>query len=337
MGNIDWKGRKMKSGILTRILLSCLLCSLIAFTGCYVHIGYSVPLVRYERTVQLSKPMAAGSLFAAKSRDGWITVTGGDVTDCNVTATIIARADSEKNARRIAEKTTVKLERFGKRLTVKVGKPILMTNQSVDVQLKAMVPKNCGAELGTDDGDITIENVTGNVNITTDDGSVALSRIGGSIKIRGNDGSINVQDVNGDVELQRDGGGIDIQTDDGTVTLSRVGGGIKVRGNDGSIRIDEVSGDVKLESDDGRITVVYSEDAGGVCNVSLITHDGAIDFTAPVDFSANVEIITDDGSINTDLPIKVTGKLGKSGIKGTIGIGEGNLYIKTDDGSIRIR
>jgi len=327
----------MKGDFLTRILLSCLLCSLIAVAGCYIHIGYIGPMARCERTVQLSKPIAAGSLFAAKSRDGWITVTGSDVTDCNVTATIIARADSEKNARRIAEETTVKLERFGNRLTVKVGKPILMTNQSVDVQLKATVPKNCDVELGTDDGDITIENVNGKIDIKTDDGTLNLSRIVGGVKIRGNDGSINVQDVNGDVKLQRDGGGIDIQTDDGTVTLSRVGGGIKVRSNDGSIRIDEVSGDVKLESDDGRITAVYSEDAGGVCNVSLITHDGAIDFTAPVDFSANVEIITDDGSINTDLPIKVTGKLGKSGIKGTIGTGEGNLYIKTDDGSIRIR
>jgi len=327
----------MKSGCFKRILLIGLLCSLIAVAGCYIYVGYSAPLVRYERTVQLSKPMAAGSLFAAKSRDGWITATGGDVTDCNVTATIIARANSEKNARRIAEETTVKLERFGKRLTVKVGKPILMTNQSVDVQLKAMVPKSCDVELGTDDGDITIENVTGKVNITTDDGSVALSQIGGSIKIRGNDGSINVQDVNGDARLQRDGVGIDIQTDDGRVTLGQVGGGIKVRSNDGSIRVDEVIGDVKLETDDGRITVVYSQDAGGVCNVSLITNDGAIDFTAPVDFSANVEIITDDGAINTDLPIKVTGKLGKSGIKGTIGTGEGKLYIKTDDGSIRIR
>jgi len=236
--------------------------------------------------------MSAGSLFAAKSNDGWITVTGGETTDCNVTATIIARADSDEKARTIAEKTKVKLEQFGSKLTVKLEKPILMMNQSVDVQLEAMVLKDCDVELITDDGNITIENVNGK---------------------------------------------IDIQTDDGAVRLSRVVGNIKVRSDDGSTRVEDVTGDVNIQSDDGRITVVYAEDAGSVCNVSLVTDDAAIDFTAPANFSADVEVITDDGSINTDLPIKVTGKLGKSGIRGTIGTGEGKLYIKTDDGSIRIR
>jgi len=283
----------MKSGMFTRILLYCLLCSLIAVAGCYIQVrGYSYPRARYERTVQLSRPMSAGSLFAAKSNDGWITVTGGETTDCNVTATIIARADSDEKARTIAEKTKVKLEQFGSKLTVKLEKPILMMNQSVDVQLEAMVLKDCDVELITDDGNITIENVNGK---------------------------------------------IDIQTDDGAVRLSRVVGNIKVRSDDGSTRVEDVTGDVNIQSDDGRITVVYAEDAGSVCNVSLVTDDAAIDFTAPANFSADVEVITDDGSINTDLPIKVTGKLGKSGIRGTIGTGEGKLYIKTDDGSIRIR
>jgi len=50
-----------------------------------------------------------------------------------------------------------------------------------------------------------------------------------------------------------------------------------------------------------------------------------------------VEVITDDGSIVTDLPVQVSGKLGKNGIKGIIGTGEGRLYIKTDDASVRIR
>jgi len=327
----------MKRGMFTKLLLYCLLCSLIAVAGCYIQIsGYSYPRARYERTVQLSRPMSAGNLFAANSNDGWITVTGGEVTDCNVTATIIARADSDEKARTIAEKTKVKLEQFGSKLTVKLEKPILIMNQSVDVQIEAMVPKSCDVDLSTDDGDITIENINGDIDIKTDDGSVSLARITGDIKVRSNDGSVNIQEFNSDVILQR-AGWIDIQTDDGSVTMSRVVGDIKVRSNDGSTRVEEVAGDVNIQSDDGRITVVYSEDAGGVCNVSLVTDDAAIDLTAPANFSASAEIITDDGSITTDLPIKVTGKLGKSGIKGTIGTGEGRLYIKTNDGSIRIR
>jgi len=108
----------MKNGIFTKILLYCLLCSLIAVAGCYIQIrGYSYPRARYERTVQLSRPMSASSLFVAKSNDGWINVTGSEVTDCNLTATIIVRADSDEKARTIAEKTKVKLEQFGSKLT----------------------------------------------------------------------------------------------------------------------------------------------------------------------------------------------------------------------------
>ena len=249
-------------------------------------------MAKYERTVQLSKPMAAGTVFEANTKDGRINVTGDDIADCNVTATIVVRAHSEENARRIAEETNVRLEQFGNKLTLKVDKPVMMMNQSVDVHLDAIVQRNCDLNLDTDDGGITVENVQGR---------------------------------------------IDIKTDDGKVTLSRVGGEIKVRCQDSLVKVVEVTGDVDLQSDDGRMVVEYSKDAGGACNVSLVTDDGDVDFTAPTNFSADVEVRTDDGSINTTLPINVIGKIGKKGVRGTIGTGEGKLYIKTDDGSVRIR
>jgi DUF4097 and DUF4098 domain-containing protein YvlB len=281
--------------------------------------------------------MSGVTLLSGKSNDGWITVTGGDVTECSVTATIIAQAKSDEKAQRIAEESEVKLEKFGSKLTVKLEKPVLWTNESVDIRFTAMVPKDCDLELETDDGDITTENINGDVEIKTDDGKVSLSQISGDIRVNSNDGPVTIQDVNVDDKLPGNAGWIDIETDDGRVTLIRVTGDIKVRSNDGSVRIEEVAGDVDVQSDDGRITVVYSEGTGSVYNVSLVTNDGAIDFTAPMDFSADVEVITDDGSIDTALPIQVSGKLGKSGIKGVIGTGEGRLYIKTDDGSVRIR
>jgi DUF4097 and DUF4098 domain-containing protein YvlB len=281
--------------------------------------------------------MSDGTLLSARSNDGRITITGGDVTECSVTATIIARADSDEKARRIAEEAKVKLEKFGSTLTVKLEKPVLRTNESVDIQFTAIVPKDCDLEVSTDDGDITTENINGEVEIKTDDGKVYLSKISGGIMVRSDDGSVTIQDVNTDNKLPRDDGWIDIQTDDGRVNMSQINGNIKVRSNDGSTRIEDVAGDIDAQSNDGRITIVYSGDAGGFYNVSLVTDDGAIDFTAPTNFSAKVEVITDDGSIDTGLPVQVSGKLGKNGIKGVIGTGEGRLYIKTDDGSIRIR
>lgn len=328
----------MERNNLRKILLHCLLCCLVALSGCVVHIsGYSFPRARYERTVELSRPIPDGTLISGRSNDGWITITGGDVTDCSVTATIIAKADSDEKARRIAEETKVKLEKFGSKLTVKLEKPVLWTNESVDIQFAAIVPKNCNLEVSTDDGAITTENINGDVEVKTDDGKVDLSQINGDVRVRSGDGSITVKDINVKGDLKADNGWVDIQADDGGITLSKVVANVKVRSDDGSIRAEDIIGDVNIQTDDGRITVIYSEQAGSVYNVSMITDDGYVDFTAPRNFSANVEVITDDGSIDTGLPIQVVGKLGKNGIKGVIGAGEGRLYIKTNDGSVKIR
>ncbi len=326
----------MKKDIFTKILLYSLLCCLITVAGCEIHIReYSFPRARYERTVELSRPMSSGTLLSARSNDGWITITGGDVTECSLTATIIAKADSDEKARRIAEESKVKLEKFGSRLTVKLEKPVLWTNESVDMQFTAMLPKDCNVELGTDDGDITIENIHGNIEIKTDDGKVNLSKNNGDIRVKSDDGSITMQDVNIGVVRSEDGL-IDIQTDDGRVTLTRIVGDIKAGSDDGSVTIEDFIGDLNIQSNDGRITVIYNEGAGGVFDISMVTDDGAVDFKSPASFSAKVEVIT-DGSLYTDLPVKVLGKLGKNGIKGVIGTGEGKLYIKTDNGSVRIR
>jgi hypothetical protein len=281
----------MKKDVTPIMLPFCLLCICIAVAGCNVHIACCIPLAKYEKIVHLSEPMAEGSSFSARTHDGSIKVIGGDIADCNVTATIIARAGSYTQAEEIAERTKLSLERLESGLKVKVEKPLLIC-QSIDVQFDVKVPANCNLELITKDGDITVEDIKGIINVKTGDGTIAMSRVGDKIK---------------------------------------------ARSFDGTIRIRENIGDISARSFDGRITVAYSEDAEGVCDVTLTTNDGTIDLRTPEDFSAAVEISTNDGSIHSDLPIEVAGKLSKKRIKGTIGTGRGRLYVKSGDGTIRIR
>lgn len=319
-------------------LLYCLLFCFFTVAGCEIStMRLTIFHAKYERTVELSQSMSGVTLFSGRSNDGWITVTGDDVTECSVTATIIAGADSDERAREIAEEAEVRLEKFGSKLSVKLIKPVIRNYESVDVQFTAIVPRNCNMEAITDDGDITIENINGNIEVKTDDGKTNISQINGNVRVRNGDGSITVKDVNIKGGLSRADEWIDIQTDDGAVILSRLVGDVKVRSDDGSVRVEDVIGNVNIQTNDGRITVIYNEEADGVFDISMVTDDGAIDFTAPKIFSANVEVIIDDGSIYTALPVQVIGKLGRNGIKGIIGTGEGRLYIKTDDGSVRIR
>jgi hypothetical protein len=129
---------------------------------------------------------------------------------------------------------------------------------------------------------------------------------------------------------------LDIGSDVGEIRISNITENIKARTDVGKIFCKEISGDIDLQADVGKVNVVYSKTAPAACNVTIKTDVGSIDLTTPSECSAVVQADTDVGSITTDMPLTVKGKVGKN-LRGTIGTGEGKLYLKTDVGSIRIR
>lgn len=276
----------MKKNYWVTLAVGLCLCWLLATGGCVI------ATAKYERTVQLSAPLQEGSLFAAKTHNGSITVNGVDVGECNVTATITARAVTEEEAQKLAEQTKVTLEPSGNKLTAKIVKPRRRRNQSISVSLNVTVPNRTDLQLTTHNGAVEITNITGQVNGTTHNGRVTAMQVSGTAKL---------------------------QT------------------HNGWVRCEEISGDAQLKTYNGGVKAYYCEAAPAVCNVSITSHNGSIEFAAPPGFSAQVEASTHNGSIRTDLPIAVTGKVSKRKLTGTIGAGEGKLYLQTHNGSIRIR
>ena len=129
---------------------------------------------------------------------------------------------------------------------------------------------------------------------------------------------------------------LQIGSDVGDIRISNITEKIKVRTDVGKISCQEISGDIDLQADVGKIDVVYSKTAPAACNVTIKTDVGSIDLTTPTECSVAVQADTDVGSITTDMPLTIKGKVGKN-LQGTIGAGEGKMYLKTDVGSIRIR
>ncbi len=285
----------MKKALLTKISLSCLLCLLTLAAGCHIHIGSCDNYdnaYKYERTVQISAPMAAGGIFAARTHNGSVTITGTDTTECSVTATIKARGGSEEKAKKLAEEIKITLEPSGDKLTAKIHKPASLTNRPFKIDFNVTIPKDTSLELITHNGPVKITNINGQINATTHNGRINAELIFGTIKLN---------------------------THNGRAICT------------------QISGDLKLRSHNGGLKAVYAKTAPPVCNVSMVTHNGGISFTAPPALSAEAEIITHNGSIHTDLPITVTGKVNKRRLTGTIGAGEGKLYLRTHNGSITIK
>jgi len=288
------------------VFLSCLL---IATMGCCCTDGCDLK-AKYERTVHLSAPLPAGSLFEAQTHNGYIDITGSDVTECSLTATIIARADTEENAQKLAEEVEVKLIPSGSKLTAKIKRPKLVSGKHICVNLDVTVPNQTSTDLTTHNGALKIKNLTGQLNGTTHNGGVTAEKIFGTVELETHNGKVACKEAAGDMQLQT---------------------------HNGSVLCEEVSGDIKLRTHNGSAKAFYSKAAPPVCNISIVTHNGGVSLTAPPNLSAKVEASTHNGSINTDLPITITGKVTKRKLTGTIGAGEGELYLATHNGSIKIR
>ena len=197
----------MKKSCFTAASLACLSCLLSFLAGCGITLSSRAGQVKYERTVQLSAALSPGSTLAAKTHNGSIAIDGARVADCNLTATISTRAATAEEARRLAENTKIRLQRFGNKLTVKIDKPWLWTNQ-VSVSLDAKVPHQTNLELLTHNGTVGIADIGGRINVTTYNGDVTSEKLSGTTKVETHNGSITCKDISGDARLITHNGGV---------------------------------------------------------------------------------------------------------------------------------
>jgi len=107
-------------------------CLLLIVTGCDIQLG-NWGRAKYERTVQKHVPLDTGSTVVVQTSSGSITVTGADVTDCNVVAEIRVRALTEEEAKETAEQVKIVLEQVGNTLTVKAEKPPKKLKRSIAI------------------------------------------------------------------------------------------------------------------------------------------------------------------------------------------------------------
>jgi len=279
----------MENGLLKKVSLGSFLCLLFVAAGCCFNIGSCAMRAKYQRTVQLSAPLSPGSSFAAQTHNGSITITGADVTDCNLTATIVAQAITEEDAKKLAERIKIKLEPWGDKLTAKIDKPTFMRNQSVSVNLDVTVPNRSGLELTTHNGEIRITDITGRLNATTHNGKVTAEQISGNIELRTHNGSVICRQISGDTQLKTHNGNVKLYYSEAApsvcnISLITYNGGIELTTpsnfsgevdastHNGSIRTDlpiTVVGKVSKSKLTGKI-------GEGQGKLHLSTHNGSI-------------------------------------------------------------
>lgn len=299
------------------------ICSLFIVSSCDIQIG-DWSQAKYERTVQQQAPLAAGSTLVAETTAGSISVAGADVTDCNVVATISARAPTEEEAQQIAEQVKLKLESAGQTLTVRAEKPHPKSNRSVSVSFKITVPKQTNAECTSSYGSIELANLDGSATGKTSSGSINVTNIQGSVELNTSYGSVTCRNVTGE--------GIKLKSSSGSLTAENIKGPVLLETSYGSVTCKDVSdGNIKLKSSSGKITL--SKASFGDCDAhtsygSIVTDEMKGD---------SIKLHSDSGSIN--VTTASAGTIGVSTSYGRINcqqITTGDLTARSGSGNIDI-
>jgi DUF4097 and DUF4098 domain-containing protein YvlB len=178
---------------------------------------------------------------------------------------------------------------------------------SIHVELR--VPREIDTDISTGDGNVTAQNLAGNLRFRTGDGNIDASGLHGSITVKTGDGNVTSQGLDGT---------LDAETGDGN---------LNIRGRFDSLRLRTGDGNVNTEAGHG-------SKLGNGWTIS--SGDGSIVLRVPGDLAADLDVRTGDGSITLDLPVQVSGSLSRSSIRGKMNGGGGELRVQSGDGSIHI-
>lgn len=182
----------MKRPFLINLSLALCLFLLTLLSGCCINIG-DVFKAKYERTENVSVPAQNAAELYVETDVGSITITGADVTDCNITAEITVKARTKEKARELAEQVKIEPVYSGDTLTIKARKPDELKSRSLSVTFKIIAPKhlnlNCAAHVGT----VKVSDIQGRIEASANVGSIFCHQVIADLDLELNVGSIEVE------------------------------------------------------------------------------------------------------------------------------------------------
>jgi hypothetical protein len=160
--------------------------------GCCVDVA-EVFKAKYERTERISVPLTDIAGLRVESEVGSITITGGDVTDCNITAVIAVKARTEEEARELAEQVEIEAEPSGGQLNIKATKPAALKSRSMAVDFEITAPRQLNLDCMAHVGNIRISDIQGRIRASADVGSLTCSQVAAGLDLEVNVGSVKVK------------------------------------------------------------------------------------------------------------------------------------------------
>lgn len=277
--------------------------------GCVVKVDSSDYKAREERRFHVDGvPDVRLATF-----DGTITVRGWDRDEVYV--------EIEKRGRDRDEVQAIEVtaDQSGRQISVEARQPAakkyafgVVTTRTRDARMVASVPANSNVMLRTGDGALSVERISGRLELRTSDGNVSGIDLRGDLYANTDEGHVRFEGVDGRC---------DVVTTDGSITLQGRFDALRARTGDGSVVA----------------KVLPGSHTGSEWSVS--TGDGPLVLYVPEGFGAEFDAETNHGVVKVDPALSLTAlaDMPRGVFRGTLANGGHVVRLRTGGGAITIK
>jgi DUF4097 and DUF4098 domain-containing protein YvlB len=213
--------------------------------------------------------------------------------------------------------------------------------RAVTVSYDVRVPRDTRIVIGTDSGDVTVDDVTARVLVTTQSSSVTLASIGGPSEVKSGSGAVAVDRASGGLRVATQSsaitlrglrGALDARTQSGAVKVAFAGPGTAdVETGSSAIQISGLSGGLAVRTESGRVEVQGNPtDAWNVTTGSSL-----IDVAFEPAARFTLEASSRSSSVRLQ-GLAVDGVTAKERVSGTVGGGGPTVRLASRSGQIHL-
>ncbi|NOY78604.1 MAG: DUF4097 domain-containing protein [Calditrichaeota bacterium] len=309
-----------------------------------------LPLQSAEKTQTFTRtfPFKNGGKLILKAGDGHVFVTGGKTQELSLKITKRVYAASQAKARTILNAITIDIRQQFDRIQIEenspnrnfslfdIFSPDFWKNRSLRIEVDYIltVPPKTRLNLKTDDGDITIRNVAGEIQAKTDDGTIKIRNCSsGTLSLSSDDGNMRISQIqSGKKSLSR----LFFESDDGQIVIkhSRFE---KISGetDDGDVYIVNTAvHTLDISTNQGDVEAVVSSQKEPVWRIQ--TDEGDMLLVIPESLSAKLNMFTNEGTISSDFDFPIKKQDDGMACQTELNGGNGNISLHTQEGDIQI-
>jgi DUF4097 and DUF4098 domain-containing protein YvlB len=221
-------------------------------------------------------PLPEGGRVEVESSRGDVEILTWDEARVRVEVRKQVRAESEKEAARMASSLRLHLTPAGEGLKAEVvPDPGVESAAGLRTDFTLTVPRKARLEVSTRYGSVEVHDLAGDVVIRAAHGDVDMGNIGGTcditnrhgaVAVTGVTGNLKVVDEHDDVTVSRAEAAVDIDSSHGSVTVEDARGNVTIRNSRGEVRVEGAGGDVDVQARNSPTTL---EQVSGNVTVSV--------------------------------------------------------------------